>query len=322
MSADPLSDVLRAVNLSGAVFFDVAASEPWVAAAPAAARIAGHVAPGAQHVIEFHVVLAGECWASVAGEEPRRLATGDAIVFPQGDAHVLASAPLAAGPLDLEFYASLRTANLPIALRVGQGASTSCELACGFLACDLRPFNPLIASLPRVLHDRAGLDGPAHLRPFLLRALAESRGGAVGSQCVLTRLAELLFVEVLRRHLDTLGPEQPGWLGALRDPLVGRALAHLHERPARAWTLEELAAVAATSRSVLAERFRARTGLAPMQYLTQWRMQLACRHLEDDARTLGAIAAEVGYESESAFQRTFKKVVGVTPGAWRRARRS
>lgn len=327
MTADPLSDVLRAVNLTGAVFFDVAAASPWVAAAPAAPLIAAHVHPRAQHVIEFHVVTAGTCWGGIAGEPPVRLQAGDVIAFPHGDAHVLASEPGRTAADDgLAPFAGLRTAHLPVALTVGEGREPDTHLVCGFLGCDLRPFNPLIPALPRVLHDRTGDAADAGdrgwIRTFLDRAVAESRQRGAGSDCVLTRLSELLFVEVVRRHLRGLEPGQPGWLGALRDPLVGRALARLHERPAHGWTLDELAAAAATSRTVLAERFRERTGVPPMQYLAQWRMQLACRMLDDGRASIAQIAGDVGYESESAFQRAFKKVVGVSPGAWRRRTRA
>jgi AraC-like DNA-binding protein len=264
-------------------------------------------------------VLEGSGWGGLVGEQPVRLEAGDVLVFPHGDAHMLASEPGLQGGEDLEFYATLRTANLPLALRVGDGADCSARLACGFLGCDLRPFNPLVAALPRMLHDRAADPGEReYLRLFVERAVAESRQGAAGSQCVLTRLSELVFVEVVRRYLRALGPEQPGWLGALRDPVVGRALARLHQRPAHAWSLDELAAAAATSRTVLAERFRVATGLPPMQYLAHWRMQLACRLLDESGASIGEVARDVGYESESAFQRTFKKIVGVAPGAWRR----
>lgn len=319
MTDDPLSDVLRVMNLAGAVFFDVEAAAPWVAAAPAAQRIARHVRPGAQHVIEFHVVLEGDGWGGLRGAPPVRLEAGDVLVFPHGDAHVLSSEPGMQADDDLEFYATLRTANLPIALRVGDGPQRSAHLACGFLGCDLHPFHPLLQSLPRMLHDRASDPRDRdYIRTFVDRAVAESRRGTAGSRCVLTKLSELVFVEVVRRHLARLGPDQPGWLGALRDEVVGRALARLHERPTHPWTLDELAAAAATSRSVLAERFRDRTGLPPMQYLALWRMQLACRLLDDGRRSVGEVARDVGSESESAFQRAFKKLVGVAPGAWQR----
>lgn len=324
MSSDPLSDALRAVDCQGAVFFAVDATAPWVAAAPAACQVAAHVRPGARHVIEFHVVLEGTCWASVAGEPAFELGPGDVLLLPQGDAHVLASEPTTAGDVDLGFYASLATANLPIALHLGEGAgSRSVRLVCGFLGSAAGPFDPLLRCLPRVLLDRASDGGDRdYIRTFVERAAVESAQGGAGSACVLTRLSELMFVEVLRRHLASLPKEQSGWLAAIRDPVVGRAIAAVHERPGRKWTLEDLAAAASASRTVLAERFKERVGVPPMQYLAQWRMQLACRRLEDGHDSLARISADLGYASEAAFQRAFKQVVGVPPGAFRRGVRA
>lgn len=317
---DTLSDVFRAVRLTGAVFFDVRAGAPWVAAAPAAREIAARVMPGCEHVIEFHAVTGGACWGGLLDAPPVRLEAGDVIVFPQGDPHFLSSAPgLRAAP-DNGRLEAISTAPRPFSLRSGSDAE-DVRIVCGFLACDSRPFNPLLSTLPRVLH-MSGDDAerPA-LRLFVNLVMAESAQKRIGAECVLARLSELMFVEAVRRHVESLAPEERGWLAGLRDEVVGRALFHLHEQPAHAWTLDELGRRVGLSRSALAERFTQYVGQPPMQYLTQWRMQLAARMLREGTATIATIANETGYASEAAFSRAFKKVVGSPPATFRQQRR-
>jgi AraC-like DNA-binding protein len=195
-------------------------------------------------------------------------------------------------------------------------------MVCGFLGCDARPFNPLLDTLPRVLVARARDGGPnGTLAHFARLALDETRGGRAGSECVLARLSELMFLEVVRHYLATLPDEQKGWLAGLRDPHVGHALAALHGRPGHDWSLDELAQTAGVSRSVLVERFTSFVGQPPMQYLAHWRMQLAAGRLVEGA-TVAAVAYDLGYGSEAAFSRAFKKLVGVAPAHWRRQRTS
>ena len=323
MSTDVLSELLSAVRLSGSVFFDVQAKSPWVAEAPPAAQIANEVTPGAQHAIEYHVVTQGSCWITLLGDdpfEPVQLTEGDIAVMPHGDPHVVSSAPGMRAEPNMEIHRRPADANaLPFKLRTGGGGPGNAHLICGFFSCDLRPFNPLIGSLPRFL--RLGRDtSPAPhslLDEFIRFATAETNNKRAGSQSVLNRLSELLFVEVIRLHMDQLGNATTGWLAGLRDPLVGRALALLHGRPAHAWTLEELAAEVAASRSALADRFVQLVGYPPIQYLTQWRMQIAARRLLDPGAKVAIVAHEVGYESEAAFSRAFKKFVGRSPSEWR-----
>jgi AraC-like DNA-binding protein len=155
------------------------------------------------------------------------------------------------------------------------------------------------------------------LDQFIRFATVETGSKRAGSQSVLNRLSELMFVEIIRLHMDQLANDRTGWLAGLRDPLVGRALTLLHARPAHAWTLEELASEAATSRSALADRFTQIVGSPPIQYLTQWRMQIAANRLADPRVKVAAVAHEVGYESEAAFSRAFKKFVGRSPSQWR-----
>ena len=318
MRADVLSDVLRAVRLTGAVYFDFEMSSPWVAEAPASREIAEKVMPGAQRVIEYHLVARGTCWGNAVGQEPIRLREGDLIVFPQGDAHVLTSAPGMRAAPDMTKFARPSTP-LPLFYELGGGGDERARVVCCFLGCDERPFNPLLAALPAVIHLSAESSHAATgwLGTLLSSAARESGSGRPGGENVLARLSELMFVETIRRYLETLPPAQTGWLAGLRDPIVGQALGALHGGPSEPWTVERLARSAGVSRSVLAERFTEMVGQPPMQYLALWRMQLASRLLTEGAR-VAAAAASAGYESEAAFSRAFKKVMGQAPATWRR----
>jgi AraC-like DNA-binding protein len=316
-STDTLSDVLRGIHLVGAIFFDVDGCAPWASAAPAGKLIASKVLPGVQHLISYHVVTEGTCWATAEGLPAIELNVGDIIVFPHGDAHVMSSAPGLTAKPDLRHYDAPRDLILPMSVAVGPRTGNRVHIVCGFLGCDIRPFNPLIATLPRFIHirDRAGATR-GWLNQFVQVAAAESKDRRPGSQAVLSRMSELMFVEAVRRHLETLPSDRTGWLAGLRDPAVGRALAALHHQPQAAWTLAGLADTAGVSRSVLAERFATFVGQPPMQYLLQWRMQLGARALEE-GRKVTNVAYEVGYESEAAFSRAFKKLTGISPGSWR-----
>jgi AraC-like DNA-binding protein len=321
MSQDALSEVLRAVRLTGAVFFAVDASAPWVAETPSAREIGPHIMPGVEHVIEYHVITGGSCWGGIVDETPVRLETGDIIVFPQGDAHVLSSAPgMRGNPGD--FPREVRAAGLPIAIKKDGGGADGANIICGFLGCDARPFNPLLSALPRVMHLPRRASDDDLLEQFVKVALSESTAKSAGGDCVLARLSELLFVEVVRRHLSALPPENLGWLAGLRDESIGRVLGKLHDRPAHDWSLDELAREGGMSRSVLAERFAHFVGVAPMQYLAQWRMQLAATLLSGTSLSLAEIADRIGYGSETALSRAYKRRVGVAPAEWRRGKRA
>ena len=317
---DVLSDVLRSVRLTGAVYFDFELSAPWVAEAPPSRDIAALVLPGAQRVIEYHLIARGACWGHVVGEPPIRLAEGDLIVFPQGDAHVMSSAPGLRATPDMSMY--VRQASLPMVFERGGGGPERTRVICCFLGCDERPFNPLLTALPRTLHlSNAGQ--PTHsgwLATLLDIAVRESGSARAGRDNVLARISELMFVEAIRRYIETLSPAQTGWLAGLRDPIVGQALAALHGAPSTPWTLESLARSAGVSRSVLADRFSEMVGQPPMHYLAMWRMQLASRLLLEGS-AVAEVATAIGYESEAAFSRAFKKLVGEAPATWRRAKR-
>ena len=323
MTIDVLSEVLSAVRLTGSVFFDVTAVAPWVAEAPPSAQIADAVKPGAHHAIEYHVITRGSCWISIVGGapfEPVRLEEGDIAVVAHGEPHVVSSAPGMRADLDTSPYSRQRhDSDLPFKLRTGGDGASEAHLMCGFFTCDVRPFNPLLNALPRFMRIGRGASAPtdALLEHFLRLASGESADKRAGAQSVLNKLSELLFIEAIRTYMDQLSSASTGWLSGLRDPLVGRVLALLHGEPARPWTLDEIAAAAGASRSALVDRFTQLTGYPPIQYLTRWRMQLAARRLGDKGVKVAAVAQEVGYESEAAFSRAFKKFSGQSPTEWR-----
>jgi AraC-like DNA-binding protein len=320
---DVLSEVLRAVRLTGAVFFDVEANAPFVATTPAGIEIAASVMPEAEHLIMFHAVTSGRCWAELEDgtAPPIHLAAGDIFVVAKGDKHVLCSTPGMRAEANLNMYFRPTDRQLPFQISPPGGDGERTRFACGYLGCDARPFNPVLQVMPRILHAR-GAEGAGCMAQLIRMAIDESATRRSGGETVLSRLAELMFVEVLRRHIEALPKDAAGWLSGLRDPHISRALALMHGRPAEAWTLERLAHEVGLSRSVLADRFQHFVQEAPMHYLTRWRMQLATRLLDRQGVGVAQVAAEVGYESEAAFNRAFKKFVGVPPGAWRRSRQA
>jgi AraC-like DNA-binding protein len=274
--------------------------------------------PGAERVIEYHLIARGSCWGHAVGHDPVRLREGDLILFPQGDAHVLSSAPgMRETPNPSTF--KRRSTPLPMFYEFGGGGPDRAHIVCCFLGCDERPFNPLLAGLPAVIHlPAAGQEAPTGwLGTMMSIAVRESANERAGRENVLGRLSELMFVETIRRYLETLPPAETGWLAGLRDPVVGQALAALHGGPTESWTVDGLARRVGVSRSVLAERFTEFVGQPPMQYLALWRMQLASRLLVEGGH-VSAVGAAVGYESEAAFSRAFKKLVGQAPATWRR----
>jgi len=318
VKADVLSDVLRAVRLTGAVFFDFELSSPWVAEAPPAEKIAASVMPGAQRVIEYHLIARGACWSQMIGGDPIFLRDGDVILYPQGDPHVLSSAPGMRATPDLSIF-QRGTTPLPLVYEMGGGGDDRARVVCCFLGLDERPYNPLLTSLPRVVHlsARGANAGAGWLGTLVNIAVTESGARRPGGENVLARLSELMFVEMMRLHIESLPPSQTGWLAGLRDPVVGQALGALHAEPASDWTVEGLARLTGVSRSVFAERFTAMVGQPPMQYLALWRTQVASGLLADGGQ-VAEVAAAVGYESEAAFSRAFKKLVGRAPAVWRR----
>ena len=294
---DVFSEVLGAVRVTDAVVSELDACSPCVGETPAALEWGPRWMPGAEQIVEYYLIAAGACSASVGEQAPVELEAGDVLLFPHPRTHQPPSAPQPRRPTE----------------RV--------RVIRGLLRCDARLLQPLLSTLPPFIHMPRRASGGV-LEQLVELALAESLASRAGSASVLVRLGELLFVEVVRRYWATLPPQNVGWLAGLRDDNVGRVLGKLHERPAHAWTLNELAREGGMSRSVLAERFSHFVGIPPMQYLAEWRMQLATRLLSGTSLTLSEIAERVGYGSETALSRAYKRRIGLAPGEWKRRSQS
>ena len=315
---DALSQTLRVVHLVGAMFLQARFTAPWCYQSPHADVAAPLLEPQAERVIIFHLITEGECFVEMPEGPPLQLMAGDVVLFPHGDAHRMTSQPglSPASGARLSDVLSRR----PRALAYGGGGATT-KLVCGYLACDDRLARMLLSGLPPLLRVNVrGSPAGLWLEASVRYALAEARSPRPGGEGVLAKLAEVLFIEVLRLAMQDPGRPAAGWLAGVGDRVVGAALAALHERPAEAWTLDELARTAHSSRSVLAERFQELVGQAPMQYLTQWRMLLATNLLRRSNVPLSRIAEEVGYQNDTAFSRAFRREFGTPPAAWRKSR--
>jgi AraC-like DNA-binding protein len=319
---DVLSDVLNAVRLTGAIFFERHLHAPWVGESPHSTAIASMVMPDAEHVISFHAILSGSCWAALASssDSTTRFSAGDIVIYPKGDANVLSSAPGMRGVPDLQQYCRPKDRPLPIVTYLNNDSREYCHLVCGYFGCDARPFNPLLEALPPMLHSQMSAPGQSWLSNMLRLAAEEAERSSAGSESLLAKLAELMFVEVVRKHITQLPDDSKGWLSGLKNRQIGHALRLIHAEPARPWTVAALAREVGLSRSVFADRFAYYVGVSPMHYLGRWRMQLAVRRLKVPGVSVAQAGVEVGYESEAAFNRAFKKYVGAPPGSWRRGR--
>lgn len=305
--------------MTGAIYFDIAASAPWVVEQPPKQQILPKILPGAERLIAYHVVTEGRCFANILGDEPVVVEAGEVIVFTNGDRHVMSSSPgMRAEPNAPSPFEAAAASQLPFFVDIGGEEPASARLVCGFLACDERPFNPLLESLPAVITAGGSSDGSSGLLDQFIRfAMMESANKRAGGEGVLAKLSELMFIEVVRQHLEALPPEQSGWLAGVRDPFVGKALTFMHQEPAREWTIEDLATQVGMSRSVFVERFTDMVRIPPMRYLAKWRMQIASGMLSGSSANVATVAAEIGYKSEAAFSRAFKMTVGVSPSVWR-----
>jgi AraC-like DNA-binding protein len=319
VATDTLSDVLKTVRLTGAAYFDISAQAPWSVHSPARDLILPRILPGADRLIAYHVVTSGRCFASLDGGEAVSLEAGEVIMFTNADSHVMSSNAGMRGRATTANMIDIAEAGLlPFHINLMSGGTESARLVCGYLACDAKPFNPLLDALPPMLKaGDPGRNDNGWLGQFIHFAVAEVAEKRAGSESVLTKLSELMFIDVVRRYIEALPLQNSGWLAGLRDPAVGKALALIHARPSFNWTIEGLARQCGTSRAVMAERFMQFVGTPPMHYLAKWRMQVASEMLNRGNANIATITAEVGYESESAFSRAFKKMMGVSPSAWR-----
>ncbi|MFL9909087.1 AraC family transcriptional regulator [Paraburkholderia sp. RL17-337-BIB-A] len=320
---DALSDVLRLVRLGGAVYLNGEFTAPWCVAGEATPALYATFLPRAERIVSYHLITEGSCCARLVGDPTCmiRVDAGELLVVPQGEAHLLGSSlELPPAPSDEMLSQYLKTVPGEVMeLNYGGGGART-RLICGFLACDDTLTNPVLSALPRIFKvDMRNDPQSAWLESSLKLAAVEAGEGRVGSAIVLARLSELLFVEAVRRCIDALPDDRKGWLAGVGDRYVGRALALLHAQPAHGWTVDELARKAGLSRSALAQRFTQLLGLPPMQYLARWRLQIAAQELRNGTRSLAAVAERVGYESEAAFNRAFKREFGMPPASWRRS---
>jgi AraC-like DNA-binding protein len=313
---DALSDILRVVGLSGGVFMDAEFTAPWAVAGKVAPELCRPFMVQPQQVVCFHYVLEGGFILRSADGETCEVGEGEAVMLPRNDMHVFGS------DLAVQAVGAGELMHAPHPLGVARiehgGGGARTRLTCGFLGGN-EQLGPLLSSLPALMKiDLAEMPGGDWIGRSFGYAAQTLADGDPGSATVLTKLSELLFVETVRRYLSTLPPDQTGWLAGLRDPAVGRALSLLHAAVDRDWTSDALAQEVGMSRSTFADRFTTVVGQPPMRYLTTWRMQVARQHLQETRRTIAQIAHEVGYESEAAFARAFRRECGAPPATWRR----
>jgi len=316
---DALSDVLREAHLTGGVFLQAQFFAPWCMAARIAPEHCAPLLGPASHLIPYHYVAEGEIQVRVQGEPAFVLKPGDVVLFPRNDLHLMGSDLELPSVLARDIMQPPKDGGL-FSIHHG-GAGARARLVCGFLGCDDAHGNPVISALPAAIRLSIDESGSADwIRSTFEYAAREVAACRPGSETVLAKLSELLFVEAVRRYAETLPEGQSGWLAGLRDPHVARALALMHRDRTRSWTVDELGREVGLSRSALAERFTRLIGVAPMHYLANWRMQVAAQELRNRNATLAQVAGKVGYESEAAFSRAFKKAFGTAPAAWRRSR--
>ncbi len=316
MEMDPLSDVLRVVRLSGGLFFRLHLSAPYSVGALDNESLHQGFSPHSSQVFPFHLITQGPIWFSVEGEEPIELQQGDIIVLPHGAVHAVADAPGQESVQVVDLQESV--SGYPPTLTWG-GSGAEARVLCGFFNCFGRLFNPLLESLPQVIVLRADSERTPWLAATLERTFDETLESRSGGAALVERLTSLLFLDVVQGYLEDNAGD--GWLAGLADPVVGKVLQLIHQQPAHSWSVEELARSVGVSRSILADRFAETVGMAPIRYLTGWRMELAANRLIESNDPLIEIAGDVGYESEASFSRAFKRYVGEPPAGWRNARK-
>jgi AraC-like DNA-binding protein len=315
---DAFSEILSGVKLNGALFFSAELSAPWGFSSPASNMLAPMLAPGAPHLVIYHFVIDGEAFVQLADGQSVELGPGDVVVLPHGDPHRMTSGRVVtATSLTSAILSKVKSHDLS-PLQTGGGGETA-RYVCGYMACDPLLSRPILNGLPRVFKVNIRTDRSGQwLENSILHLVEEAASGQVGSAAMLAKLSEALFVDTLRRYIANLPQQQGGWLAGARDPIVGKSLGLLHSRVGHPWTIADLAGEVGISRSALVERFTRYLAEPPMTYLTRWRLQLAARSLGNTPRGVAEIAAEVGYESEAAFNRAFKREFGQPPGQYRR----
>jgi AraC-like DNA-binding protein len=318
---DALSEAMRAVRITSALFFNGEFSAPWRFATPAQDKVALAVSADSEWLVLFHLVTEGEATARITGHDALALTAGDIVVFPRGDAHEMWNGRTSKLYPGARLLPKLSKGELAAEKWGGRGAVT--RIICGYLGCERHAEELFLRGLPPIfkVNVRSSPAG-AWIESAIRNGVSAIELQRAGRLAVLAKLAETLFVETLCRYMDELTPERTCWLAAARDPKIGQALALLHRDPARAWTLPDLARASGMSRTVLAERFSQLMGEPPLVYLARWRLQLAARQLLTTDRKVLQIAGEVGYESEAAFSRAFSRAFGLPPARYRREYRT
>jgi AraC-like DNA-binding protein len=317
IESDVLSEVLRVVKLDSAFFFNADFSAPWAVQAQRSCEYVSHLSPGAGHLIIYHLVTEGSAYVRLHDGQTQQLVAGDIVTFPHGDEHIIGNGREVQVTGAGKILEHLLAKGLSVA-RIGGGGELT-RIVCGFLACEPQLSGVLLGGLPSLVKVNIRGDSSGQWLENSIRfSVTQANAQGYGNKAVLAKLSEALFVETIRRYILNLPPEQKGWLAGVRDPAVGKALAALHRSPDRAWTIVDLAQEVGISRSVLVERFRDYLGEPPMTYLTQWRLQMGAQKLAGTPSGVAEIAADVGYDSEAAFNRAFKRRFGLPPGRYRK----
>jgi AraC-like DNA-binding protein len=314
---DALSEALNAVRMTGAIFFNAEFTAPWGFTVPHARALARVLSPQPEHLVHYHLLIEGKAVVQIEGTPDVPAVGGDIVIFPHGDRHSVSSGS-PSRMVDTAGALSKFLAGDLSATRFGGGGETT-RFVCGYFACDRHAERLFLAGLPAMIKINVRGDASGGwLENSIQHLVKEAESRRAGSMVLLAKMAETLFIEALRRYMERLPEDQIGWLAGARDSVVGTALALLHRKPCHPWTAAELAAAAGTSRSVLAERFARFLNEPPLTYLARWRLQLAARRLQTTRNTVLQIASGVGYESEAAFNRAFKREFGLPPAQYRK----
>jgi AraC-like DNA-binding protein len=315
---DALSEALSAVRVSSAVFYHALCRAPWGFSVPDLRDVGPLLVPGGERLVGYHLVIEGRALVRFQDSDDVPVVAGDLVIVPHGDAHTVRDGS-PARLVDSRAELGKTLAGELTTVRVGGDGARTC-FVCGYFACERNADRLFLAGLPKLVkvHVRSDPAG-AWLEGSVRHLVSEAASAEPGRSALLSRTGEALFVETLRRYMRELPSGQTGWLAGARDPQVGRAIAALHRDPSRRWTLDALAAEAGASRSVLAERFHRLVGEPPLTYQARWRLQLAARRIRSTRDTVLEVALAVGYASEAAFARAFKREFGMPPAQFRRA---
>jgi AraC-like DNA-binding protein len=314
---DALSEALNAVRMTGAIFFHAECAAPWGFAVPSVAQVQHVLSPGTERLVNYNLVTEGRAVARFSDGNEMTLRPGDLVILPHGDAHTVSNGSPRTFIDSAARLADILQGNVSM-MRFGESGEIT-RFICGFFGCERCADRLFLAGLPQFIRINIRENpGSQWLETSIRHLVSEAESDRPGRSILLSRMAESLFIEALRCYTERLPSDQTGWLAGARDPVVGGTLALLHRDPSNDWTLDKLARAVGSSRSVIAKRFVRLVGDSPMAYLTRWRLELGARQLRASARPVVQIAAEVGYESEAAFNRAFKRTFGLPPAQYRR----